>query len=930
MIKVQTLRLRGLCASSLLALAACSGTSSGLVRVETAPADGAPMTSAAPTAPSAPAVAAVGAAKQSSQQDSQKQDPQKQDPKPPEATRRGAMVAAAVQNARRSLDLRLFQEARNEAAFALELDNDNQEAREILQRCNAILGDTTGGNMASALDQAVIEDRIRQERERALVAREMQLGNALMQEGNYGRAIENFERAVTALRYSAYVQASDPLRKEAELLLSQAREAKVKADKEMVDRTKAASEQELARIARDRELAMELRVGRMLDQANLFFQANKYEEAVALVDEALLLDPTNATARGLHDVADRARHNTSIERTKEKWRTEWNKTFLELQHSNLPQSQTVVFDPSRWAEVSQRNPANFTPSNELDTPENKAIRARLEETVLEHNFASATVSDWATYYGNLTGTTFFVTQEVKDMDAATTTLTDFRLPRRSVAEALRNIQQKTNVAFKIRDGLVHLVSPANAIGPADLFLQKYLVQDLIQGIRSRPGPDLRLPVPGDDSPLFPEVEEEAQPAVVDEAKLQDLVKATIATDKWDGSPFTLTMQAGVLYVRADKDTQDAVDHLIKELRRHVGIQIDVESRFLRVEDSFLEDVGIDLRGLGDQASQGVSGRGLEKNGQRQNAGFDDYGPKQNQNPASPGLLGTGTEPGIFFNDGGDGDLMGRTENLFNTTLGGHGGLTKGGPLSTTGNPFASDNYSGGTTNGQAGTNRDGLTNAGGLSLQYAFLDDTEVEVVLRAVAKQERGEQIDAPRLLIYNNARCSMHHLRNIAYVRDFEVEIAQAAAVANPVIGVVHDGVALDVRPVVDASMRFITMELRPTVMTLSLPIPTFTTTLGVGQPISIHLPEVTMQRVRTTVTIPDGGTMMLGGMRLVERQNMRSTVPLLGNLPGLSWLFSRQGTSVQNRKILILIRGEIILMDEREPSMVQMPDGTVISAK
>ena len=112
----------------------------------------------------------------------------------------------------------------------------------------------------------------------------------------------------------------------------------------------------------------------------------------------------------------------------------------------------------------------------------------------------------------------------------------------------------------------------------------------------------------------------------------------------------------------------------------------------------------------------------------------------------------------------------------------------------------------------------------------------------------------------------------------------------------------------------------------MTLQLPIPTFTTTLGVGQPISIQLPEVTLQRVRTTVTVPDGSTMMLGGMRLVERQNLRSTVPLLGSLPGLSWLFSRNGTSVQNRKMLILIRSKIVLMEELEPDPETLPTDIV----
>jgi type II secretory pathway component GspD/PulD (secretin) len=883
MITVQTLRLRGLCASSLLALAACSGSPSGTVAVTTANDDGTALTDSTAladgTAARAPGTAADAAATQG-------QDPQ--------GPTRAGLVRKAVENAKRSLDLRLFEDARNEAAYALELDNDNAEARDILQRCNKILGDDSGLSLANRFDDVVIQDRIRQERERSLVDNEIEQGRANMSLGQFGRAIDHFERALTTLRFSPYSQPNDPQRKAVELALAEARAAKTKADKDRYDQSIAASEAELARLARDQQIAQELRVERMLEKANVEFQNGNYQTSVGLVDQALLLDPVNPTALALRDLADRARHGAQIETTRERWRTEWNKTFLELQHANLPQTESIVFDPARWAEVSRREPANYTKAIDVDTPENRAIAQKLGETMLEHNFASATVQDWANYYGQVTGVTFFVTQEVRELDAAVTTLNEFKLPRRSVADALKAIQSQTGVAYRIRDGLVHLVTPANALGI--LMTQKYHVQDLVQGVKGAPGPNLRLPVPGDDTPLFPEVEEDPLPSVVDEGRLQDLLKTTIAPDKWEGSPFTMNMQAGTLFVRADQETHAQVDRLISELRRHVGIQIDVESRFLKVEDSFLEDVGVDLRGLGNQASQGIPGRGLEKQGARPNAGFDDFGPKQNQNPATPGIVGTGTEPGVFFDDGGDGDLMARTETLYNQTLGGRNG---------------------------------GPTNAGGLSLQYAFLDDTEVEVVLRAVSKQERSEQIDAPRLLIYNNTRASMHHLRNISYIRDFEVEIAQAAAVANPVIGTVHDGVALDVRPVVDSDLRFITMELRPTVMNLQIPIPTFTTTLGVGQPISIQLPEVTLQRVRTTVTMPDGGTMMLGGMRLVERQNLRSTVPLLGNLPGLSWLFSRRGTSVQNRKILILIRAKIILVEEHEPKAIPMPDGSVLTA-
>jgi tetratricopeptide (TPR) repeat protein len=891
MIKVQTLRLRGLCASSLLALAACSGTPTDPISVNT-PSDGTPLTNEAgtPAATNAPAVHA--------------QDPQGQNPDPQRVQQdRAKLLDSALADAEQSLALRLFEDARNRAAFALELcgvGDDSEKAaraRDILRRCSEILGDDPTVSLDSRLNDVVLRDRIRQERERAQVERDLQIGRAHMEQGNFGRAIDSFERAATAMRFSMYAQANDPTRKEAELMLAKAREAKVQADRDAMDRAKAASETEMVRMARDEEIARELRVERILEAANVKFQSGSYLDAVNLVDQALVLDPNNADAMALRDLADRARHATVLDANRERWRSEWNKTFLDLQHANLPQTEVVQFDPARWALVSQRKPSAYTEGDALDTAENRQIQKLLRETVLEHNFASATVEAWASYYGNVTGATFFVTQEVKDMGADKTTLSEFKLTRRPVADALQVIQSQTGVAYQVRDGLVYLVAPGKSSGP--IYLRPYNVQDMTQGTKNKPGPDLRLPVPGDDAPLFPEVTDEPAASVVDEGRIQELIKSVIASDKWDGSPFTMNIPAGtgVLLVRADHDTHTQIDSLVRDMRRHVGIQIDVESRFLKVEDTFLEDVGIDLRGLGNQASQGLAGRGLEKKGPRNNAGFDDFGPKQQQNAATPGALGTGTEPGVFFDDGGDGDMMARLENIYDRTLGGRNG---------------------------------GPDNAGGLSLQYAFLDDTEVEIVLRAVSKQERQEEIEAPRLLIYNNTRASMHYLRNIAYIRDFEVEIAQSSAVANPVIGTVHDGVALDVRPVVDSDLQFITMELRPTVMSLQLPIPTFTTTLGVGQPISIQLPEVTMQRVRTTVTMPDGGTIMLGGMRLVERQNMRSTVPLLGSLPGLSWLFSRNGTSVQNRKILILIRANIVLMEEREPETVQLPSGEVLSAK
>ncbi len=909
MIKVETLRLRGFCASSLLALAACSGTGASKSQALQDPsgsnlnADGLERTlermdldatlKASPSATSGTDGVGKSAAGTNTSRNGSNSSPRLegnrllQDPQGQQPSTQ-ALLEGALKNARRSLEARLFEDARNEAAFALELDNQNAEAREILRRCNEVLGDrvaTVGGRFADE----IMRNRIAAERDRTLVERELEQANAHMTQGSYGRAIESYQRALATLKLSPHFQANDPLLLRTQAEYEAAGQQKHAADKQTLQNMETASKAELDRLAKEQQESKEDRVGRLLEDANKQFLAGQYAGSVDRIDQALMVDPTNQAALDLRDIADRARHNTAMEMHRERWRQEWNATILENQQSNVPQTDTVVFDPIRWAEVSQRQPMSFVKAEDLDSPEGRAISKKLQETVLEHNFPSATVQDWAAYYGNLTGVTFVVGPDVAGLDAAATTLTDFRLSRRSVADALKVIQAQTNVSYRIRNGLVQLVTAENAVGT--LFLDRYNVSDLVTGFRSKPGADLKLKAPDDDTPLFPEVDEDPAPAVVDDSRLQDILKEAVAAGRWDGSPFTMNFQAGMLLIRADKETHESVQKLLRDLRRNVGIQVDVEARFLKVEDNFLEDVGVDLRGLGNQASQGVPGRGLET---RSGAGFDDYGPSQQQNPAAPGLVGTGTEPGIFFDDGNDGDYMARAENLFDRTLGGSS-----------------------------------MNNAGGLSLQYAFLDDTEVEAVLRAVSKQERSEQIEAPRLLIYNNTRANMHVLNEISYIKDFEVEIAQAAGVANPVIGTVYDGVSLDVRPVVDSDLKFITMELRPTVMTLNRPIPNFTTTLGVGQPISIQLPEVSLQRVRTTVTLPDGATMMLGGMRLVERQNLVSGVPVLKDLPGLSFFFSRKGNSLQNRKVLILINAKIVIMKELEPTAVDVQDSAVAAA-
>ena len=96
---------------------------------------------------------------------------------------------------------------------------------------------------------------------------------------------------------------------------------------------------------------------------------------------------------------------------------------------------------------------------------------------------------------------------------------------------------------------------------------------------------------------------------------------------------------------------------------------------------------------------------------------------------------------------------------------------------------------------------------------------------------------------------------------------------------------------------------------------------TTLGSQTSVTIQLPEIEYQRVRTTIPIPDGGTVMLGGMKEIERQTYNSGVPILNKIPILSALFDRKGNYVSNRKLLILLRADIVIPAEIEPTPAEL---------
>ena len=767
-----------------------------------------------------------------------------------------------------------FQGAAAHYAEANNLDSGNVAARDGLRRSQAALAGQPY-DLDSAED-VIGNLAIRDAQRRVKIEGFVREGDRAMSMADFASALEDYGHALDALQYSPDLATGlletglvQGKYEEAQAALGSSESAARAAEAAAAERRN-----EETRMAREEYHANVLNT--LYAQANQEFQSGFYDRAVAKLDTLLRLDPRNPEALALREIANQAAHAARENGTATAYASAWETTFTEIRTLAVPHAGPIEHDLQYWTEVvSQRKPLDSLATEEEADPVRDAIMASLNSTRMIARFEDQTVEDIAQNLSSYTGVNFIVSRAVREeVDEETKTIRLTFKDARPIADLLRIMEDmmQGQVRFVVRFGAVHVVTAAEA--DTDILTQQFEVRDIVRPISDFILPEINLSPSGGI-----ETEEEELPEVeaniLTEDELVETIQSVIEPDSWDGEKHNVSIENGTLVVRHNREVLIKVSRLLEDLRRPANIMVEITVRFLRVEDSFLEDIGVDWRGLGDDSTTGVPGQGT-------NDVIDDFG-SDFGSPGAPGAIGSDNDTGFFFREADDNvNVAGRTENLYDSSLG-------------------SDSV---------------LTNSGGLSLQYTWLDDAQVEMVLRAVQKSKRSELVIAPKLMVYNTARANLVVANQVSYVADFDVEIASAAAIADPIVRVANDGVYLDVRPVVTADRRFVWVDVRPTVATLLRPIPTFQTSLGTGSPVTLMLPELELQKIRTRAFVPDGGTLLLGGMTLADQQELESGVPYLDRIPVLSFFFSRKGTYESYRKLIILLTARIILPRESEP--------------
>jgi len=77
-------------------------------------------------------------------------------------------------------------------------------------------------------------------------------------------------------------------------------------------------------------------------------------------------------------------------------------------------------------------------------------------------------------------------------------------------------------------------------------------------------------------------------------------------------------------------------------------------------------------------------------------------------------------------------------------------------------------------------------------------------------------------------------------------------------------------------------------------------------------------------TRVSVPDSGTLLLGGQRITAEAEMEAGVPVLSKIPVLGRLFGNRSKVRDQKILLILVKPTILLQEEREAEAIASMEG------
>jgi len=189
--------------------------------------------------------------------------------------------------------------------------------------------------------------------------------------------------------------------------------------------------------------------------------------------------------------------------------------------------------------------------------------------------------------------------------------------------------------------------------------------------------------------------------------------------------------------------------------------------------------------------------------------------------------------------------------------------------------------------------------ARGFNPATAFLDADGLSAVLSFFNKDTETEVISTPRAVMLDNQTATLSVTRAFPI---FQVTPGSANSPAGASIQYTNLGTILTVTPRI-ASDNHITLRVVPEVSNIDSKDQQVLN--GAVNTANIYA----IRRMDTSVTVPSGNTLVMGGLINDTKTKSYSKVPLLGDIPGLSKVFGKESKSRNKNNLLIFLTPTIV---------------------
>jgi len=524
-------------------------------------------------------------------------------------------------------------------------------------------------------------------------------------------------------------------------------------------------------------------------------------------------------------------------------------------------------------------------------------------------------------------------------------------------------------AFTVTDGLVVVSTPESI--RRNVTIELYDIRDLLleipyfdnapdfsleKGISQGTGNGL---TPSQGGQLFGAKKDERPTKTREsiERDVMDLIQMQTAdVGDWKdqgGNTGSISPMNGNLIVTNTAQAHREIEGMLNKMREVRALQIAIEARLINVDLEWFEQIGIDFD-LYFNANPAMYDAALaqDPNFQLRDFFFQNLPGAALPNPQIGRLRNPvtfigleqdpGDIPGAFPNTGGavgnDADGDGEIDYNYPGQLFNPVGVRRDGALygsSGESNGFSAVNVQQEglpLVNALAAASQSPFVIAAlgspALSTGFTYLDDVQIDLLVQATQADQRNSVLTAPRLTLFNGQRSWISIAKGITYVSGLEPITGNNAAGFEPETDVVFEGFVLDIDAVISADRRYVTMNVRFGLNeNVTFTPVTVTGAAGGGGDGggrasqfsgTIQLPSLQGSEIRTSVSVPDKGTIMLGGQILMNEIEIEVGVPVLSKIPVVNRFFTNRLTTRSEKTQMLLIRPEIMIQQEMEDDL------------